>query len=165
MILLIIEILGLVFSIILGTVGHFLYEWSNYNSFIGFLFSKNENTWEHLKLGITPIILWTMIEFLTFSMNNLFFAKFLSIVVFSISLMILYYGYKKILKKNIMFLDIMIFYISLGISSYVSIILLRQESLGFILNLFGFIGIFFVLWLYKKFNKNTPNWFIFKNPN
>lgn len=160
-----IEILGLVFAIILGTVGHFLYEWSGYNNIIGFFFSKNENTWEHMKLGITPIILWTIIELLTSRFDNLFFAKFVSIITFSVTLMILYYWSKKVLKKNILFLDILIFYISLGLSSLVSIKLLMKSDLGFLLNLFGFVGICFILWLYKKFNKNTPNWFIFKNPN
>lgn len=160
-----IEIIGLVFAIILGTIGHFLYEWSGYNKLIGFFFSRNENTWEHMKLGITPIILWTIIEFLTFSYKNLFFAKFLSIITFSVTLMILYYSSKKLLKKNILFIDILIFYISLGISSIISLKLILNSNLGFILNLFGFIGICFILWLYYKFNKNTPNWFIFKNPN
>jgi len=158
------EIIGLVFSIIVGTIGHFLYEWSGYNKVVGFFFSRNENTWEHMKLGITPIILWTIVELLTSRFDNLFFAKFSSIVAFSISLMILYYGYKKILKKNILFLDILIFYISLGISSLVSIKLLNSD-LGFLLNFCSFIGICFIIWLYNKFNKNTPNWFIFKNPN
>lgn len=161
----IIEIVGLLFSIIIGTLGHFLYEWSNYNIIIGFLFAKDETTWEHMKLGITPIILWTIIELFTFNFSNLFFAKFSSIVAFSISLMFLYYGYKKIIKKNILFLDILIFYISLGISSLVSINILTNSSFAAILNFFGFIGIGFIIWLYFKFNKNTPNWFIFKNPN
>lgn len=161
----IIEILGLLFSIIVGTIGHFLYEWSGYNKIIGFFFSRNENTWEHIKLGITPIILWTIIELLTFDFNNLFFAKFSSIIAFSISLIVLYYGYKKIFKKNILFLDILVFYISLGISSIVSMNLLKNTSFGYILNFFSFVGICFVIWLYKKFNKNTPNWFIFKKPN
>lgn len=159
-----VEILGLVFSIIVGTIGHFLYEWSNYNKIIGFLFAKDETTWEHMKLGITPIILWTIIEFLTYEFKNLFFAKFSSIIAFSISLMVLYYGYKKLLKKNILFLDILIFYISLGISSIVSINLLTNTNFGTILNFFSLIGIGFVIWLYKKFSKNTPNWFIFKIP-
>ena len=107
----IIEILGLVFCIIVGTIGHFLYEWSGYNKIIGFFFSKDETTWEHMKLGITPIILWTTFEFFTFDFTNLFFAKFLSIITFSVCLIILYYGYKLITKKNILFLDILIFYI------------------------------------------------------
>lgn len=160
----IIEIIGLVFSIIVGTIGHFLYEWSDYNNIIGFFFAKDETTWEHMKLGITPILLWTIIELLTFNFNNLFFAKFSSIIAFSVALIVLYYGYKKILKKNIIFLDILIFYISLGISSIVSINLLINTSFGVILNFFSFIGICFIIWLYIKFNKNTPNWFIFKDP-
>lgn len=158
----IIEIIGLVFYILLGTIGHFLYEWSNYNKIIGFWFAKNESTWEHMKLGITPIILWTIIELLTFSLNNLFFAKFISIVVFSLSLLILYYGYKSVIKKNILFLDILIFYISLALSSIVSINILINNSFGVLINLFGFVGICYIVYLYKKFSKNTPNWFIFK---
>lgn len=158
-----IEIFGLVFSIILGTLGHFLYEWSNYNSFFGFLFSKNESTWEHIKLGITPILLWTIIEFFTFKFSNLFFAKFISIITFIISIIILYYGFKLLVKKNIIFIDIMIFYISLAISYIVSIYLLKFYY-GFILNLVGFIGLCFIIYLYKKFNSNTPNCFIFKEP-
>ena len=161
----IIEIIGLVFCIVVGTIGHFLYELSGYNKAIGLVFSKDETTWEHMKLGITPIILWTIIELLTFDFNNLFFAKFASIITFSFSLIILYYGYKKLIKKNILFLDILIFYISLGLSTLVSINLLMHTSFGNILNLLSFIGICFIIYLYSFFDKNTPNWFIFKNPN
>ena len=159
-----IEIFGLVFSIILGTIGHFLYEWSNDNKIIGFFFSKSESTWEHIKLGLTPIILWTIIEFFTFKFNNLFFAKFASIITFSLCIIILYYGFKKLFKKNIIFVDIMIFYISLALSYIVSIRILNNPTYGIILNLLCFIGICFILYLYKYFNKNTPNWFIFKEP-
>ena len=161
----IIEIFGLLFCIILGTVGHFLYEWSGYTKFVGFFFAKDETTWEHMKLGITPIILWTIIEFFTYRFNNLFFAKFSSIITFSITLIVLYYGYKKILKKNIIFLDIFIFYISLALAFIVSINLIINSSYGKLLNMLSFIGICFIIYLYKYFNKNTPNWFIFKNPN
>lgn len=159
-----IEIIGLVFSIIVGTIGHFLYEYSGYNKIIGFIFSKSESTWEHIKLGITPIILWTIVELITFNFKNLFVAKFLSIIIFGISIIVLYYGYKKILKKNIPFLDILIFYISLGISTIISVNLLNKSYLGVFLNLSGFVGICFIIYLYKKFDKYTPNWFIFKEP-
>ena len=76
--------------------------------------------------------------------------------------MILYYGYKLIIKKNILFLDILIFYISLWLSSIVSIDIM-VKNLGSFLNLIGFVGILFVIYLYFKFDKNTPNWFIFKD--
>ena len=88
------EVIGLVFSIIIGTIGHFLYDWSNRNSLFGFLFAKNESTWEHIKLGVTPIMLWTIIELLTSNLNCLFFAKFISIIVF------MFQGKGVVVQKN-----------------------------------------------------------------
>lgn len=158
----IIELLGFVFTIMVGTIGHFLYEKSNYNKVIGFLFSKNESTWEHMKLGITPIILWTIVEFFTYNFNNLFFAKFVSIIAFSLSLYILYYGYKKIVRRNILFLDILVFYISLFLATVVSINILMNMGYGVLLNFLGFVGIIFILYLYKKFSKDNFDLSIFK---
>lgn len=158
----IIELLGFVFAIMVGTVGHFLYEKSNYNKVIGFLFSKNESTWEHMKLGITPIILWTIVELFTYNFNNLFFAKFVSIIAFSLSLYILYYGYKKIVRRNILFLDILVFYISLFLATVVSINILMNMGYGVLLNFLGFVGIIFIFYLYKKFSKDNFDLSIFK---
>lgn len=158
----IIELLGFVFAIMVGTVGHFLYEKSNYNKVIGFLFSKNESTWEHMKLGITPIILWTIVELFTYNFNNLFFAKFVSIIAFSLSLYILYYGYKKIVKRNILFLDILVFYISLFLATVVSINILMNMGYGVLLNFLGLVGIIFIFYLYKKFSKDNFDLSIFK---
>lgn len=158
-----IEILGLIFSIILGTIGHFLYDITNKNKIMGFLFAKNESVWEHLKLGITPIMLWTIVELLTFNFSNLFFAKFISILAFIFSLIFMYFGLKCIIKKNILFIDISIFYLSLGLAYYTSIKLLAGSS-SFILNLFGFIGMFFIIYTYIKFNKKTTFKSIFKTP-
>lgn len=149
----IIEIIGLLFSIILGTIGHFVYDLTNKNKLIGFFFATNESIWQHLKLGITPIILWTIIELLTFNFNNLFFAKFISIISFILILLTLYFSYKIICKKNILFLDILIFYISLAIAYYVSIKILTNINNSFIINFIGLIGMVFTLFCYKLFNK------------
>jgi len=148
-----IEIIGLLFSMIVGTIGHFIYDWSDKNKLIGFLFATNESVWQHLKLGITPIILWTIIELLTFNFNNLFFTKFFILISFIIVLLSLYYIYKYFSKKNILFLDILIFYISLAISYYVSIKLLFSLDSSFIFNFIGIFGIFFILFCYKILNK------------
>ena len=158
-----VEIFGLVFSIILGTIGHFLYDWSNGNDFVGFLFAKNESTWEHIKLGVTPIILWTIVELLTFDFSCLFFAKFISIVVFIMLLLVIYYSYKYIFKINNIVFDIFLFYLCLSISYIVSIKLL-SVSCGILLNIVGFIGILSIIYLYFRFNKKTPNLIIFKEP-
>lgn len=158
------EIIGLVFSILVGTIGHFLYDWSNQNKIIGFLFAKNESTWEHIKLGITPIIMWTIIELLTFDFNCLFFAKFISIITFMLLLLVFYYSYKFIFKMNSLVFDILLFYVCLGISYVVSIKILNYFSCGILLNFIGLIGICSIIFLYYYFNKKTPNLIIFKEP-
>lgn len=149
----VIEFFGFFFNIILGTIGHFLYDWSNNNKIIGFFFATDESIWQHLKLGITPVLLWIIIELLTSNLNNIFFVKFICILIFILTLLFLYYFYKLFTKKNILFLDISIFYISLFVSYYFSIILFNNLSSNFILNLIGFIGIIFILFFYKVFNK------------
>ena len=159
-----IEIFGLVFSILVGTIGHFLYDWSNKHKLFGFLFAKNESTWEHIKLGVTPIILWTIIELLTFDFNCLFFAKFINIITFILLLLVFYYLYKYVFKKNNTFFDILLFYICLGISYTVSIKLINLYNCGILLNFIGFVGICSIIYLYFRFNKKTPNLIIFKEP-
>jgi len=157
-----IEIIGLVFSMIIGTIGHFLYDWSNSNVLFGFLFAKNESTWEHIKLGVTPIMLWTIIELLTSNLNCLLFAKFISIIVFMLLLLVFYYTYKYIFKKNNMFYDIALFYVCLAISFVVSIVIIKSISCNFLLSIIGFIGFSSIIYLYIKFNKKTPELIIFK---
>ncbi len=147
-----IEIYGLIFSIILGTLGHFLYEWTNKSKFIGYFFATNESIWQHLKLGISPILLWTIIELLTFNFDGLFFSKFISIFIFTASLLIMYYAYKALIKKDILFLDILIFYISLFLAYFTSIKLLSFNINNIILNLLGFLGLCSIFFIYKKFN-------------
>ena len=159
-----IEILGLTFSIVLGTIGHFLYDLSNKNRVLGFLFAKNESVWEHIKLGVTPILMWTIIELLTFNFNCLFFVKFISIIIFTLLLLVFYYLYKYFFKKNNLFFDILLFYISLGASYVISIKLLVNNNCNFLLNIIGFIGISSIIYLYFKFNKKTPDLIIFQEP-
>ncbi len=159
-----IEIIGLVFSIIVGTIGHFLYDWSNKHKLFGFLFAKSESTWEHIKLGVTPILLWTIIELLTSDLNCLFFVKFISIIVFMLLLLVIYYSYKYIFKKNNMFFDILLFYICLGLSYIISIKLMDSIICSVLLNFIGFIGICSIIFLYFRFNKKTPELIIFEEP-
>lgn len=48
------HIFSAVFCIVLGTILHFTYKWSNNNNFIGIFSATNESTWEHLKLVFFP---------------------------------------------------------------------------------------------------------------
>ena len=53
-------ILGFLFVSLVGTLSHFVYEWSGNNFLVGFLFPINESTWEHMKLAFFPMLLYSI---------------------------------------------------------------------------------------------------------
>lgn len=157
-----IEIYGLIFSCIIGTIGHFLFDLSNKNKIIGFLFAQNESTWEHIKLGITPIIFWGVIELIILKNPNIIINTAFKIIIFSLSIIILYYGYKKILIKNIFILDILVFYISLAVAYLFGINNLNITYIWYLyIPTIIFLGS--LIYAYTNFSKNPPNSFLFKD--
>ena len=51
---------GILFVSIVGTLWHFVYEWSGQNPIVGLFFPVNESTWEHMKLLFFPMLLYTL---------------------------------------------------------------------------------------------------------
>lgn len=51
-------IISCIISIIIGTLLHFVYEWSGNNFIVGLFAPVNESVWEHLKLILLPATLF-----------------------------------------------------------------------------------------------------------
>ena len=47
-------VIGILFTIILGSLSHFFYGWSGNFFLVGFFSPVNESVWEHLKLLFFP---------------------------------------------------------------------------------------------------------------
>lgn len=110
-------IIGCVFSLILGTLFHFLYDWTNGN-FIASLFSPvNESPWEHLKT-----VFWAMAVFLIIQLiylkskialtANLIWYTSLSIVLAMVIITVTFYTYVGVVGFNINWLNIGVFFLS-----------------------------------------------------
>ena len=56
------DIIGFVFVSIIGTLAHFVYEWTNKCVIAAFFCPINESPWEHLKLIFFPYLIWTVIQ-------------------------------------------------------------------------------------------------------
>ena len=50
--------IGIVFSVIVGTLAHFVYEWTGKNSIAAIFFPIDESVWEHVKLLFFPTLLY-----------------------------------------------------------------------------------------------------------
>ena len=56
------ELAGALFTAAMGTLLHFVYDWTGQSPIAAPLAAVNESTWEHMKLFITPWVLWSLVE-------------------------------------------------------------------------------------------------------
>ena len=106
-------IVGFFVISIIGTLLHFTFDFSGKNLFIAPFSAVNESVWEHLKIAVIPIILWTFIEFvsLKFRSDNLWISLLVKILTVMGLIILLYY-----INIYNTWLNIAIFYFSILIS-------------------------------------------------
>ena len=148
-----------------GTISHYLYDISNHNKIIGLFCAVNESTWEHIKLALTPTILWSIVDGLLYGSNpNYFLAKLVSLLVIIILMPLLFYGYKMIIKKNSVILNIVNFYIVIIASQLSFYYILQAKPITFIPNYLSCLGLFIVFGAYLLLTLMPLKNFIFKDP-
>ena len=158
-------IISIITISIIGTLSHFLYEFSNHNKIVGLFTAVNESVWEHIKIALTPTFLWGIIDGLCYGMNsNYFLAKFTSLIIIIILMPALFYGYKVFIKKEILVIDVIIFYIVIISSQLAFYNLLKIGNIGFIYNYLSYIGIFVIFGGYMIHTLMPAKSIIFKDP-
>ena len=56
------EVIGLLVTLALGNLLHFVYEWSGDSPLTAPIAAVNESTWEHMKLLAVPWVLFSLVE-------------------------------------------------------------------------------------------------------
>jgi len=146
------ELAGIIFIVVLGSLLHFIFEWSGSAIPIAPIAAVNESVWEHLKLGFWPALVYAALEYSRFgkSANNFPFAKTLGIYLIPITILVLYYAYTAILRHGLLEVDIAIFVVAVIVGQLVSYKLLIASQLPKRLNRFApialaVLGILFLL--------------------
>ena len=115
----------------LSSVIHSLYKWFP-NGFTAFFFPVNESIWEHNKMIMATFFIWMIVEYFKFRdkkviINNVISALFCAIIVMIIFIPVFFL----ILKTNDnIFVTLVIYFICLCISQYISYILYKDYSLN-----------------------------------
>jgi hypothetical protein len=114
-------IFGGIFTLILGSVLHFIYDWSNQNHLIGIIAPVNESTWEHLKLLFWPIFLYSLIEytFLGRIYPNYLFAKVMSVLLGMAFIITAFYTYSGIIGQHLLWMDLLIYVLSIMLTQII----------------------------------------------
>ena len=161
------QILGAIFTIILGSILHFTYSWTNENIFVGFFSPINESTWEHLKMIITPMLIFSIFEYFKYGkyIENFFSIRALSIIIGMFLITSLFYTYSSVIGKNFLVIDISIFIISVILSYLFSYIFFKKNFLtSNNANFIGLISIFILIFAMIYFTTNPINIPLFISP-
>ncbi|MEG0899117.1 MAG: DUF6512 family protein [Oscillospiraceae bacterium] len=116
------EIWGFVLTTIIGSLLHFAYLWSGENAFVATFSPVNESVWEHLKLLFFPYMVYAIFELIRFTddWRGIILSKTLGVLAGMLSILMLFYTYSGIIGHHIVWIDIVIFIVSVGIAFWVS---------------------------------------------
>ncbi len=112
---------GTIIISVLGTLLHFVYNFTGQNFLVGLFTPINESTWEHMKLVFFPMLLFWLLtrkRFLKISSCSKS-AYLFSTLLGTLLIPVLFYTYTGILGYNISAIDISTFFISVIITFYI----------------------------------------------
>lgn len=119
------QIAGFLFTSVVGTFLHFLFELTGENVIAGVFSAVNESIWEHMKLIFYPMVLFALIERRFVGGDSFWWVKLAGISVGLLLIPVIYYTYTGILGISADWFNITIFFLA-AMAAY------RLESLLFI---------------------------------
>lgn len=105
------ELAGFLVTGALGSLLHFVYQWSGENQVAAAFSAVNESTWEHMKLLFFPMFLFSAVQagFLGRTYPNILAVRAVSTLVGVILIPVLFYTYTGVLGYHVMWADIAVF--------------------------------------------------------
>lgn len=161
------QIFSVIFTWILGTILHFLYEWSGDNKIIASFSAVNESTWEHLKLVFFPMLITTIVGFLAIGKDNKKFwcAKTIGIILAMSFIIVFFYTYTGIIGTNFAILDIGSFFVAVILGEYVAHKIMTNDEYKQKCNKrIAVIGLICILLCFIIFTYLQPHIGLFKDP-
>lgn len=157
------HIAGFFWIVIVGSLLHFVYEWSGESSIVASFSPINESVWEHLKLGYFSLTFFIIVEYwyLKDKTKNYALAKTVGIIDMSIFIVVVHYTYKLIFKGSNVIVDIVIFIIGAFICQLLSSRIMKKNRPRFI-NILGFFLYIIIGILFLIFTFSPPNLPIFE---
>lgn len=160
---------GAIFAIVFGTLLHFTYQWSGDSVFVGLFSPINESVWEHLKLVVTPLILFGFIDYyyLRAKVSNYCFALAKEVGIATVVIVGGFYLYTAILGTDYLLVDIALFVIAVILAKWGGYVFLigkfkRYEFKG--INAISAVLLIIYVGLIMYFTFSPPKIDVFKDP-
>lgn len=120
---------GFIITAVVGTLLHFLFDWTGGNVVVGLFSAVNESIWEHMKLLFYPMVLFALVEFFYWGKNieSFWGIKLIGILIGIAVIPVLYYTYTGILDINADWFNIAIFFLAAGLVYWVETKLFEKD--------------------------------------
>lgn len=159
------QLMGFAVTSLVGTLLHFLYDWTGESLWVAPFSGVNESTWEHMKLLFWPMFLYAVLQSFFFKEQENFWCVKLKGVLLGLALIpVLFYTYNGVIGKSPDWVNIGIFFI-VAAASYLfetkrytsETIPCTRPKLAFAL--LSLIAVLFVLFTFR-----TPEIGLFQDP-
>lgn len=156
---------GFVFVSLLGSVLHFVYDWTNSSVLVSPFSAINESTWEHMKLIYFPMLIYALIQSQFFKdCDNFWCVKLIGILTGLSLIPILFYTLNGVLGKTPDFINIAIFFVAAAVAFFIENYLFKTGNPQCCYNKFAIFIIIFIGSLFILFTFIPPQIPLFKDP-
>lgn len=162
--ILILELIGVPVIFMGGSLFHFIYKYGGKKKWMSVISPVNESIWEHLKIAFYPALLYSGIQALFWQgrPENYFTAEVIGIFVMMAFIIVVELIYPAILKKNILILDLLVFFLSITLSQFISYRLFYNEYVN-LPDLIIVVLLLAQVIIFTIFNFNTPRIGLFRS--
>ncbi len=156
---------GFAVTSFLGTVLHFLYEWTGENIAASLISGVNESTWEHMKLLFFPMFFFALAESRFNKKRSDFWCVHLAGISLGLVLIpVLFYTYNGVFGASPDWINIAIFFVSAAIAYYTQAKLFERHNPKTLPSVFCFVILCIIGVAFIFFTFFTPHLPIFKDP-
>lgn len=105
---------GFIFTAVVGTLLHFLFDWTGGNVVVALFSAVNESIWEHLKLLFYPMVAVAVMEYFFWgnAIESFWSIKLIGIFIGLVLIPVVYYTYTGILGVKADWVNITIFFLA-----------------------------------------------------
>ena len=149
-----IKIIGVFVIFLLSFLSHFVYKWIP-NTLFSLIFPVNESIWEHMKLLVTPVLIFSLFEYIIYrrkdiNYNNFILSYSISMLIGIIIYLMLYLPIHYIFGHNSIFAIILLFIVFI-IIEIISYYIMRYKEISYS----NIVGIGIILLMYIVFGYLT----------
>lgn len=121
---------GFIFSVLAGSLLHFAFDFSGGNTIVGAFTPVNESVWEHLKLLLFPIIIFSVFQFFAEgrAVKNFISGRIYALLIGMALTVMLFYTYTGIVGNNCIYADIAVFIISVAAVFWFSCVFYKHSN-------------------------------------